>query len=73
MRDTAEEWSGLGDMLALLSATTFVTIGLILALAGYDPAIRIHGLMLLVASGLAGFYVLANPCLLYTSPSPRDS
>jgi len=61
VRDTAEEWSGLGDMLALLSATTFVTIGLILALAGYDPAIRIHGLMLLVASGLAGFYVLANP------------
>ena len=61
MRDTAEEWSGFGDMLALLSAATFVTIGLILALAGHDPAIRIHGLMLLAASGLAGFYVLANP------------
>ena len=42
-----------------------------LVLAGRDEAARGAATLLLDLAG--GVYVLAGHCLLYTSPSPRDS
>ena len=61
MKDTADERSGLSDMLALGSALLFAIIGLILAVAGVDGGMRLHGLILCVASAAAGVYILSHP------------
>jgi len=61
VKDTSDEWSGLGDMLALASAVLFAGIGAILAFAGADVGMRIHGLVLFAAGAAAGLYVLSHP------------
>jgi cytochrome c oxidase cbb3-type subunit I len=61
VKDTADERSGLSDMLALGSALLFTIIGLILAVAGVDGGMRLHGLMLCAASAAAGIYILSHP------------
>ena len=48
-----EEWKAFSDFLALIASGLFTLIGLILALAGSDPAMQFHGCVLLGAAGLA--------------------
>ncbi|WP_045836585.1 cytochrome-c oxidase, cbb3-type subunit I [Hyphomicrobium sp. 99] len=48
-------------MLALGSALLFAIIGLILAVAGVDEGMRLHGLILCAASATAGVYILSHP------------
>ncbi|WP_372647127.1 cytochrome-c oxidase, cbb3-type subunit I [Hyphomicrobium sp.] len=48
-------------MLALGSALLFAIVGLILAVAGVDGGMRLHGLILCAASAAAGVYILSHP------------
>ncbi len=61
MEDTADGRSGIGDMLALGSAVLFAIIGLILAVAGVDGGMRLHGLIFCAASAAACVYILSHP------------
>ncbi len=60
MKDTADGWSGVGDMLALGSALLFAIIGVILAVAGADGGMRLHGLIFSTASIAAFVYILSH-------------
>ena len=55
-----EEWKAFSDFLALIASGLFTLIGLILALAGSDPAMQFHGCVLLGAAGLAFLYILTK-------------
>ena len=53
-----DEWKALSDILAIGAAAFLVILGLVLAIAGADPAMKFHGCLLLGASGLALLYML---------------
>ena len=62
----SEEWRALMDSLALLGCGIGAVLGLVLALAGKDQGIQVHGWILLIAACLAGLYLL----LLMTDRAP---
>ena len=47
-----DEWRAFSDFLALIASGLLTLVGLILAMAGNDPAMRFHGCVLLAAAGL---------------------
>jgi cytochrome c oxidase cbb3-type subunit 1 len=53
--------SSVNDMPALGAALLFAIVGLILAIAGVDGGMRLHGLFLLGASAAAALYILSHP------------
>src|SRR6266545_2835389 len=55
-----EEWKAFSDFMALVGAALCALVGLILALAGKDPAIKFHGCVLFAAAGLAFLYILTQ-------------
>ena len=57
---TEERWA-FSNAIAILVAALFVAIGGLFFVAGKDLPIRIHGLVFLLGSGLAGLYVLMRP------------
>ncbi len=56
----SDEWKAFSDFSALAAAALCTFIGLILAIAGKDPAIAFHGCVLLGAAGLAFLYILTQ-------------
>jgi len=59
-----EEWGAFSDVMALLG-------GLVLAVAGKDQVIAFHGWLLLIASCMAGIYLLER--FLGKEKPPKDT
>ncbi|HEU4475943.1 MAG TPA: cbb3-type cytochrome c oxidase subunit I, partial [Methyloceanibacter sp.] len=55
-----EEWKAFSDFMALAASGVLTFVGLILALAGEDPAMKFHGCLLLGAAGLSFLYILTQ-------------
>ena len=55
-----EEWKAFSDFMALVASGLCALVGLILTVAGKDPAMRFHGCLLLAAAGLAFLYILTQ-------------
>ena len=55
-----EEWKAFSDALALGASGLLTLVGLVLAVAGKDPAMAFHGCILLGAAGLAFLYILTQ-------------
>ncbi|MGZ5916747.1 MAG: cbb3-type cytochrome c oxidase subunit I, partial [Methyloceanibacter sp.] len=53
-----EEWGAFSDAMALFACAVCVALGLTFAVAGKDQGIELHGWFLLVASLMAGVYLL---------------
>src|SRR3990172_904040 len=51
------EWNAFSDAMAMLGAAICVVIGLTLAVAGKDPVMAFHGLILLVSACVAGVFL----------------
>src|SRR5512135_3369047 len=56
----SDEWKAFSDFSALAAAALCTFIGLILAIAGEDPAIAFHGCVLLGAAGYADGVIRAG-------------
>ena len=61
MKSTSEEVIAVSGALGVMSAALFAILGGVLAFAGLDEVIRIHGLLIAVAAIGAGLYIMANP------------
>jgi cytochrome c oxidase cbb3-type subunit 1 len=61
MKATSEEVIAVSTAGALLAAAIGASIGGLLAFAGLDEVIRFHGILLMLASAGAGFYMMSNP------------
>ena len=55
-----DEWKAFSDVMALAASAFCTLVGLILAIAGKDPAMAFHGCILLGAAGLAFLYILTQ-------------
>jgi hypothetical protein len=66
-----EEWGAFSDVMALLGTGLCIVIGLVLAVAGKDQVIAFHGWLLLIASCMAGIYLLER--FLGKEKPPKDT
>ena len=61
MKATSEEVVALSGAGALISAGVVAALGGVLAVAGLDEVIRLHGILFMIAGGVAALYILSNP------------